>query len=100
MKLTITKVEFLNQLAGLGRRFEKAEVIEQCGDDWDHLTGGANSATLWIRVLLEPVGLCNVKCQSMTIPKGLIRDRNSANMREQVFYLGNVCSKHFFGVFQ
>lgn len=49
MKITITKVEFLNQLAALGRRFEKAEVIEQCGDDWDHLTGGANSATLWIR---------------------------------------------------
>lgn len=49
MEITITKAEFLSQLAGLGRRFKKAEVTEQCSDDWDHLTGGADSATLWIR---------------------------------------------------
>lgn len=49
MQIAITKVEFLNQLSGLGRRFEKPEVIEQCSNDWDDLTGGATSATLWIR---------------------------------------------------
>lgn len=49
MEITITKAEFLSQLAGLGRRFKKAEVTEQCSTDWDDLTGGANSATLWIR---------------------------------------------------
>lgn len=49
MEITLTKTEFLSQLAGLGRKFEKPEVIEQCSNDWDDLTGGANSATLWIR---------------------------------------------------
>lgn len=49
MEMTLAKAEFLSQLAGLDRRFEKPEVIEQCSNDWDDLTGGTNSATLWIR---------------------------------------------------
>jgi hypothetical protein len=51
MKITLTKQQFKAQLQNLDWRFQSQEVINQCVADWESLTKGADTATLFVRGL-------------------------------------------------